>query len=65
LQNSEDVRISEAAVWAARDAISPLLSVCGPLFCALRQLLKKYWALFLWKMSNSVPAATSRIMTRM
>ena len=62
LQNSPDISPSTTTVRIARDTASPPPTCRAPLFFALRQLLKKYLALFLCKMSKSVPPATRIIM---
>ena len=60
LQNSPDASTSTTAVWMAIDSNSPPPTCCALLF-DLRQLSKKYLALPLCTMSNSVPAATRTI----
>src|SRR5262245_26740244 len=62
LQNSPDASTSTRAVWTAIDASSPPPTCLDPLLLDLRQWSKKYLALPLWTMSNSVPAATNAIM---
>src|SRR5215831_11003775 len=63
LQNSPEAMTSTTAVWTAMASISPPPTCCFALFVELRQLLKKYVALFLCMMSKSVPAATKKAIT--
>src|ERR1051326_4417963 len=60
LQNSPDASASTTAVRSASAANSPP-PMCRPRPLAVRQVSKKYRPLRLWRMSKSVPAATSAI----
>src|SRR5262245_17989101 len=63
LQNSPEAMTSTTAVWTAMASISPPPTCCFALSVELRQLLKKYVALFLCMMSKSVPATTKKAIT--
>jgi hypothetical protein len=53
------------AVLIAMETISPPPTFCVPLAADLRQLFQKYTALFLCKVSYTVPTTTRIIMTIM